>query len=335
MNDVSFNIDHMDFIFKDSLKLEGKMNECSGGLSELAKLLEGEISSFRSCGQATLNEVDSYISRVRALISEVEGKKSSAESKKKNEISPPPPPSVPAKATPEEKQAIMAAYNKQCSQIDKMNAQIRADNSKIDAYAKKCDSTLAKLRDILSRITQVEALIRQEISRTAEKTKSALTAVNNECRLLPGISKVMKQFTSAFYDTLEAAKEIISMIPSEINPPAYADKLFEINNRHTYIPSGTAGKSFSQGKASQGTKSTPTPAPVENAEPLINEREEDSFFRRIEGLTRFKMSGANLHRLGGKAFISKMKSLGYRLKPLPDGRLTDDKGIMYWEKNND
>ena len=344
MNDVCFNIDGIWFAYKDSLKLEIKLSESIYNIAGFAKHLDSEISAFYSFGRSTVNEVGMRVAEVRSLINQVESKKTSAESQKRQPLPPPSPPAVSQNATPEEKEAIMADYNRRCHQVEIMNGQIRERNGKIESYVTKCDRTLSKLREILSRITALESVVRNESSRVDSVAKSDLVAVQNAVRSIWGINNAMNGFTVALSQTLECARDLYNLKPSGINSPAYGNMYFRIENRHTASGTGSAVGLFqdsisgirtsfeSNKEESKGDKD----ASAESEEgDLINEINEDSFIEKIKPLTSFKMLGSNLHKLGGRSFVSKLNALGYGIKSIRDGRITDENGIMYWEKKND
>ena len=65
---------------------------------------------------------------------------------------------------------------------------------------------------------------------------------------------------------------------------------------------------------------------------LVKERDEEAFFDTITNVFKFKMPSSNLHRLGGKKFISKMQLLGYELVVFEDGSTIDNSGMLHWER---
>ncbi len=333
MNDVSFNIDSMDFAYKDSLKYEKKLSDSASGLAELSGALETEISSFSSFAGASISRINSYMAEVRAMIDAVESKRSAAESKRSQELTPPSPPSVPDKASAEQRQAIMNAYRQRVNQIEEANRQIREQNNKIDSYVKGCDRAISRLRDILSRLAQLESMVRKEASQSEAAAKEDLTSVKNEVRSLPMICQAMKSFASAFSETFINASELYEMVPSEIERDLYADGVFIIKNRHGSVTPTHIFANPRHGEPASSTKKNGSVVPENRSEgAIINDSEAEAFIKAIDGLLAFKMPGVNLHRLGGREFINRMKTLGYRVKPMPDGRITDQNGIMHWEK---
>ena len=69
-------------------------------------------------------------------------------------------------------------------------------------------------------------------------------------------------------------------------------------------------------------------------EVLIKERQQTAFFNKIVGLNKIKMPGANLHKLGGKAFLSKMQDMGWMLQYSSSGSMIADDGMIHWKKEN-
>ena len=67
----------------------------------------------------------------------------------------------------------------------------------------------------------------------------------------------------------------------------------------------------------------------------MREKSADAFWTAIEGASCFKMPSANLHRLGGKALLAELESLGYGLVKQKSGSVIDENGWMHWEKNDE
>ena len=138
---------------------------------------------------------------------------------------------------------------------------------------------------------------------------------------------------SSYNSTLEDAVAIATLTPSKIEPYYYADKQFEIKNQHGRV-FGSYVASFRNSSETTSTSSSTSTLDTLSAddEILINDREEFSFFDKAKNVSKIKMPSANLHKLGGKAFIAKMKARGFSLQTLSNGSVIDDSGMMHWEK---
>jgi hypothetical protein len=124
------------------------------------------------------------------------------------------------------------------------------------------------------------------------------------------------------------AEAIYNMKPVDIRGYSYIDRQFEVRNRRA-TASHVGGVDF-----------RPYSAVTENGKKalgkqnVIREKEASAFFDVINGSQRIKMPSANLHRLGGKSFISKMNDMGYTMSAHADGSFVDADGMIVWEKDD-
>lgn len=336
MYDVHFNLNGMQILYRDCLTTENKLQGSSKGLFDLSNGIFAEISAFDGESYRMISNIDNQIAAVRSMIDSAERKKTSVQSKTQQELPAPPPPSVPAKATAEERSKIMNAYEKNVQQIERANSQIRNDNARIEAFVRKCDSTIVKLKDLISHLYEIKSLIEKERLHVLSEAKGYADKIKNDIRLLTPVKGAIQQFLTGFHNTIQDAVAIATMNPSKIEPYYYTDKQFEIKNHHGHIfGSGAAFfKSSSNATSVSNSKDISDTLSV-NDELLISDREEYSFFDKIENASRIKMPSANLHKLGGKAFIAKMKEQGYSLQNLSNGRVIDDSGMMHWKKQDE
>lgn len=336
MYDLQFNVNSMQILFKDCLATENKLKGSATGLCELSNGIRSEISSFDGESHKMASEIDNKIATVKSMIDNAERKKASAQSKIRQELPTPPPPSIPAKTTAEEQHAIINAHQKIVRQVEMANSQIRSDNIQIDAFAKKCDFTIAKLKEIISRLHEIKFSIEKAMLHTLSESKEYTYKIPDDIRSLKLIQEAMQQFLSSYNNTLEDAVAIATITPSKIEPYYYADKQFEIKNQHGR-GFGSYAPTFRDSSNATLISSSTYTLDMHSAddEILISDREECSFFDKIENASKIKMPGANLHKLGGKAFITKMKANGFNLQTLSNGSVIDDSGMMHWRKRNE
>lgn len=336
MYDVQFNLNSMQILLKDCLTTENTLKESANGLCELSNGIRSEILSFDSESHREISEIDNKIATVKSMIDNAETKKASAKSMIKQELPTPPPPSIPANATAEEQRAIVNAHQKKVRQVEIANFQIRSDNARIDTFTRECDSTIAKLKEIISRLHEIKFSIEKERLHVLSEAKGYTYKIPDDIRSLKLVQEAMKQFFSSYNSTLEDAVAIATLTPSKIEPYYYADKQFEIKNQHGRV-FGSYVASFRNSSETTSTSSSTSTLDTLSAddEILINDREEFSFFDKAKNVSKIKMPSANLHKLGGKAFIAKMKARGFSLQTLSNGNVIDDSGMMHWEKQDE
>lgn len=332
MIDICFNLSYMSIILRDSNGAENEVSNCIAGFAKVSQRMESELSSFSGEGMKAVREIQARISEIRDLTREVDSKASRAESRKQKEIQPPQRPSVPSNATPEQRNAVMSAYNNKVSQVEAKNAEIRKQNERIDAYIKKCNEAKSQLEEIISKLHQIEEALKSEIeravSRVHEFTGQAHGIMNYNAR----INSAMQEFTHAFRETYESAERLYLLEPSSIHGYSYIDKQFVIKNTHSHILD-SSGASFSfSGDDSKSTKKEKRKEEPKDTELLIKTRDENEFFAEAEGAGKIKMPSANLHKLGGKKFIAKMNEMGYTLIAQEGDSFIDSNGMLHWEK---
>lgn len=338
MNTVCFDYRKMRSIYDDCIKTQSKLGESVSGLSNLSNCLETEISAFNGEGDKTISQIAGKIHSVTLLINEVESKKSSAISKKQKELPPPTKPSIPAKATAEEGSAIINAYYENLRQVEVKNANIRKENARLDGYVSKCNTTISNLKDILIRLKQIQIQAKNELSCAISNANEQLVGVKESCKSFTSLEKNMQLFNHAFESTLDDADTLVSLRPASIKSDYYINRL-DIKNRHGRTASASSSDStrvlfadFSEEERAENPDAPITP--LTNEEVLIKERQQTAFLNEIAGLNKIKMPGANLHKLGGKAFLSKMQDMGWMLQYSSSGSIISDDGMIHWEKKN-
>ena len=333
MNDISFNLDYMSIVLRDCSSAVEEVKDCTYDFIKIADHMEKELSSFSTEGKKAVRNVQAHISETRDLIRELDGKASKAESKKKKELPPPQKPSVPEKATPEQKNAIMSDYHNKASRVDAQNAEIRKQNERIDAYVSKCKEGKSKLEELISHLHRVESSMKSEIdlsvSKAHEFTGHTLEIKNTGSRVL----SAMNEFCSAFSKAYDDAGALYSMEPMGISSYSYMDRLFVIKNTHSHTASSGGGVfNFSYNDSEPTQEKASVKAPRSDGELLIKEREEASFLEAIATADKVRMPSANLHKLGSKKFIAKMNEIGFSLVNQEDGSTIDSSGMLHWER---
>ena len=134
MNDICFQMYNLQFVPEACIEAENSVKNSIGGLGELARKLEQEITDFSEHSRHAILNIQAYISEIKALIDKVDQKITSAQNKIQKELPPPQKPSIPEKATSRERDAIASAYHQQVSETDEKNAEIRRQNQRIDEY---------------------------------------------------------------------------------------------------------------------------------------------------------------------------------------------------------
>lgn len=340
MSDICFDINYMNSLQGDLIKAEGSVKDYIYSFSEMSKKLENELSSFNGESIKAARTIYSQISEIRDMISEINGKITDAKAKKQNEIEIPPRPSIPANATQEQASQIMSAYNSKVSQIEAKNAKIRAENQKIDEFVSKCTEAKAKLEELIPHLRQLEEQLKSQIEHTVSQVHSSIGQVRGICNEGSFINSAMSEFNYAFGCTYTAAEALYMYSPHSISGYSFMDKQFVIKNTHSHILGSGAGFFGASGGASSGyTSSSSADYDEDDAEEIevdeeitVRDRDEDTFLSSIKGYSKIKMPSVNLHKLGGKKFISKMNQLGYEIVTKKDGTFIDSNGMISWEK---
>ncbi len=332
MSDIRFDLNYMNIILSDGYKTEKEVSDSIHGFAKITQKMESELSSFSGEGTKAVRTIQAHIFEIRDLMSEMDRKASDAEKKRQKEVQPPSKPSVPSNATPEQKNAIMSAYNDKVSKVEAQNAEIRKQNERIDAYVSKCNEAKSKLEDLISNLHQLESAIKSEIELTVSRVHEFMGQAHGINSQGARINSAMSEYNSAFKEAYDSAEKLYLMEPSSISGYSFNDKQFVIKNTHSHILS-TSSFSFNfssqQSEAREVKKEKPKPI---DDELLIKDRNEASFFENARGASKIKMPSANLHKLGGKKFTDKMKSLGYTLVTGDDGSTIDSNGMLHWEK---
>ena len=338
MNNVCFDFRKMRAVYDNCIQAQNKLSESVSGLSDLSNSLEAEISAFNGEGGKTISQIAGKIHSVTLIINEVESKKTSAISKKQEELPQPTKPAIPAKATAEERNAIINAYYENLRQVEVKNANIRKENARLDSYVSKCNTIISNLKDILFRLKQIQMQVKNEISCAISNANEQLVRVKESCKSFNSLEKNMQLFNHAFESTLDDADTLVSLRPASIKSNYYINRL-DIKNRHGRTASASSSVSartlftdFSEEERAENPDAPITP--LTNEEVLIKERQQTAFFNKIVGLNKIKMPGANLHKLGGKAFLSKMQDMGWMLQYSSSGSMIADDGMIHWEKEN-
>lgn len=335
MSDIRFDLNYMNIILGDGYKAENEVSDSIHGMQKLTQKMEGELSSFSGEGTKSVRSIQAYIYEIRDLMSELDRKSSNAEKQRQKELKPPTRPSVPSNATPEQKNAIMSAYNDKVSQVEKQNAEIRKQNERIDAYISKCNEAKSKLEAEISALHQIEATIKSEIELAVTRVHEFMGQAHGINNQGARVNSAMSEFNQAFREAYDSAERLYLMEPSSISAYSFNDKQFVIKNTHSHIL-GSSGVSFNYSSEHSEIKEAKKEKPkIKADELLIKDKDECAFFEKLAGENKIKMPSANLHRLGGKKFTEKMNSLGYTLVTQADGSTIDINGMLHWEKSDD
>ena len=230
MNDINFNLSYMSIVSRDCYGAENEVKSSINGFASVAKHMESELSSFSGEGTRAVREIQAKIYQIRDLKGELDRKSDSAKNKKQKEIQPPQRPSIPEKATPEQRNAIMSAYHQRVSQIEAKNAEIRKQNERIDAYVQKCDEAKGQLEEIISHLHQLEEATKSEIENTVTRVHQFTGQAHGIMTQNARVNTAMQEFTHAFREAYESAERLYLAEPSSIHSYSYVDKQFVIKN---------------------------------------------------------------------------------------------------------
>lgn len=333
MNDIHFDINYLSIIQRDTASAEGEVSQSIAEFEKIARKVEGELSSFQAEGMKAVREAQASINEVKDLKGEVDKKISDAEKQRQKEAQPPSRPSVPANATPEQRNAIMSAYNDKVSKIESQNAQIRAKNEKIDAFVSRANEYKSKLDGIISKLYAICDSMKSELEQASSRVHEFMGRANEMSGQGSRVNRAMGEFSYAMREACESAQALYMLEPSKIRSMSYMDKSFEIKNTHTHYVA-TASVFHTASVETQEERIQPKQKNVTEVagETLIKAKNEDEFFESAEGVKFIKMPSANLHRLGGKKFVAKMNDMGYTLVTQRDGSTIDLNGMLHWEK---
>ena len=179
--------------------------------------------------------------------------------------------------------------------------------------------------------------VKNEISCAISNANEQLVRVKESCKSFNSLEKNMQLFNHAFESTLDDADTLVSLRPASIKSNYYINRL-DIKNRHGRTASASSSVSaralFTDFSEEERCEDSNALNSLGGGEVLIKERQQTAFFNKIVGLNKIKMPGANLHKLGGKAFLSKMQDMGWMLQYSSSGSIIADDGMIHWEKEN-
>jgi hypothetical protein len=332
MSDVKFELNYMHTVYKNFNEAKSDLDTSVDDFVKVCQKAEGESSSFINEGRKACNDVVDYIHQINDDIRVIQGKRRNAMGQKKDEIPLPNPPSIPKDASPEAKANIIQKYNETVYFIKKQNEKIRENNNKIDEYIKKCDKAIKDLETLISRLNKINDSIKKTMSSTNNQVKDFLNVKNSFINDGKIICSVASEFSKVFYETIDIATRIEMFEEYKFSSQNMIDRQFVIKNNHSRSSNGFAfdfsGLDFAQTETKEESKEKI----ANDEEILVKDRDEESFFANIQGVNKFKMPSSNLHRLGGKKFISKMQSVGFELIVLDNGSTIDNNGMLHWER---
>lgn len=332
MNDICFDINSLRLVPEACLHAEKGIRQSLGGLGEVTRKLEEELSSFTEYGKRAMGRIRAHMSEIGALMGTVDQRIAAAQSKKQRELPPPLKPSVPSDATPARRDEMESAYSERARAVEEQNARIRLENQRIDEYCTRCNGTKRELEELIAALRQLEESLRREIGATASVAHEHIGKAHGEMDQSGRINGAMSTFSGVFVQVLEDAQQLCLMNASPVRGYSYVDRLFVIRNTHSHrtVPSGVIFGSLSERDAVP--EATGDRLPDENAEILIRTKDRDAFLAAAQNAKRIRMPSANLHRLGGSAFMADMNALGFHTVEQADGSLIDPDGMIHWEK---
>lgn len=333
MNDVCFDLNGLQFAVDDAGKIENGVKNCTYDFEKMYQKAEGELSSFNSEGAKAVNRVRDCIAEVSDEIRDIESRKSQANSKKQSEKPMPPKPSVPSNATPEQQKSIMSNYYDKVAKVEQENERIRKENDRIDKYIAKCDEAIHKLNELIEKLQRVGESVKSEINRAVTKAHEFFGKAHSVISDNSRINSAVSEFSYAMTSTYESAMELFEFESSKVPYYDFIGRQFTLKNTHTSIKVTSPFQASSFSRDDEREETTVKTADKKE-EVLIRDREESAFFEKANNSERIKMPSANLHKLGGKCFMEKMKSLGYELVLQSDGATVDINGMLHWEKKD-
>ena len=331
MSDVKFDLNYMLTVQKNFNETRSDIDASFDDFVKAVQKTESESIVFVNDGKRNSDEVLKYIHQINDRICLVQDKRRNALSQKEDEIPVPSPPKVPSDASPEAKAKIAIKYNEIVAMINKKNEKIRENNRKIDKYVDKCDKTIKGLDHFIIRLNKLNDLIRKTISTANNQVKEFLSVKNSFINDGKAICSTTCEFSCAFTETLDVATRISLLEPLKYSSQSMIDRQFVVKNNHIRN-SGGFSFDFSRLNSSKNELKKEKVQKIINEEVLVKERDEETFLDTITNVVKFKMPSSNLHRLGGKKFISKMQSLGYELIVFEDGSTIDNSGMLHWER---
>lgn len=329
--DVSFDINGMYVALQDSINAENSVKASTDGFTKVTYTLKDEISSFVSYGKSSAGIIRAQVGEVYGMIAMIDRKIANAESKRQSEVKSPVRPYISPDTPPYIQDSMMSEYQRKVNQVSTQNAKIREQNQRISNYIVQCNHAKGELNLIIGKMLGVEAFIRKETSSTESATKELWGRANNAAQNSSRINSAMSDFYHVFYQVYQAAQSIEMNTPSSVRG-SFSSREFKIRNTHTHASNSIGiGYDFS---SSQNSILDASPVDIYDSseEFLIKSKDEASFFENLKNAKKFKMPSANLHKLGGKAFIAKMHELGYIAIVQANGTIIDMDGKIHWEK---
>ncbi len=334
MIDVCFDANGIYVALQDSISVEKKVQSSVDELANIASTLNDEISSFVNYGKDSAGIIQAQISQVYNMIAIVDQKIAMAESKRQSEAKLPARPYVSPDTPPHVKDAMMSNYQKNVNQVSAQNTRIREQNNRISNYVAQCNHAKGQLNLIIGRMLGVEGFVKKETSSTATATKELLGQINKAAREGSAINSAMSDFYSALNQVYHVAEAIEVKSPSSVRGSSW-NRQFKIKNTHNHIVSNSGGSGyvFSSNQSSiLDVSSVSINDP--SAELFIKSKDEVSFFESLQDAIKIKMPSANLRKLGGEAFVAKMKQSGYVAIVQENGTIIDMDGKIHWEKKH-
>ncbi len=333
MNDICFEMNNLYFAWRACAEAQSTVRESIFGFDDAVRKLENELSLFNNDVKTAVSDIQNHISAVKNMIEKTEQKLAAANGKKRQEIKPPERPSVPQNAPAALKNAIICDYQKRAEHTYEQNANIREQNRVLDEYISKCNGAKKELEAVIGEFYRLEAMIKSE----AAAANSAVGDFLGRARDISGrgtkINAAMGEFYRVFDRVYLAAQKIYMMEPSDVKRFLYIDKQFAIKNTHSHISQGGKAHYSGDGARSASGAEAENTAPY-TEETLVKERDAQAFLELAQNALRIKMPSANLHKLGGKAFIAKMNESGFSIAMQADGTAIDSNGMIHWEKND-
>ena len=330
MNDVRFEINHMNSVFDDFNKVQKELKDCVYDFQINVRKIEIEINEFNAEANRVIFEIRKNQMKIRDLIGEVRSRKVYALDQKQDLIPEPPAPKIPDNSTYQQIISINQIHHESVIAVRKQNEQIRIRNQEIDVYANKCEDTIRKLLTISEGLDKYIDAVKKTIAEVQKEVEPFLSIVNMTMVEGRRIDEATVEFSLAFKKTLEQALKIIQMVAVNFEGQSFVDRQFKIKNTHQHNIESTSSFDFTTFDQVIYNKEVKNKS--KNSLTVVKERNIDDFLLAINNLTIFKMPSANLHKLGGNKFIEKMIELGYVMITHSNGATIDDNGMIHWEK---
>lgn len=333
MNDICFDLNGIYLATNTCSEALNDMQSCVFDAYKLSvERMETEMTALSQHYTSEINDIKSKISVVHAQLSHVAEKRRNAEAQKQREIERPPKPAVPDNASPQASNKIMQNYHNKVGEVDAQNHAIRAKNQRISEYCSKCNDAEKKLEFVLAELRRLEERAQQEKAHALSRAKELANHAKEEVSKGEQTLEAMNAFGLALDKVYQAASNIAEMQASAIRHDGYIDKLFVLRNRHSHNSGGHVSFSLSKNTdpSPAYTKSDTDPS----NEILIKSCDTEELFEAVRDVYRFRIPCANLHKLGGQAFVAQMETRNFFIKLQPDGTRIDINGMIHWEKKD-